>query len=814
MDRIMSRAQGRSDDNAEAVAKRFETYQQKNLPVIAYYEQFGKVRRIDANRDVLDVYEDTRAAMLPQISCIIGPKASGKTTLGKSLCERTNMKLINFNQFLEEQNLNDCDEEQQTSALIKQLSQEICPRILLEDFPQSEFQGKFFIKNCVPPSRVFSLECSKDTCQERMIGLAQRDASYQASAILSKRIRSYNESAKKLLPYLAASTNYKVVSTEQNFDQAFKQLCSYVEPTVLLVRPGGNPDSFEKRSQIIEELKQSKGFKELNVFALIKEETERNTEVGREISEQISAGKDQTRDLDHLIVRMLKKNIYSGIESRDKFILTDFPDTIKQAQEFEMACSRLTAIIFAAGGDSSSPIVEIIDNGISIESIDSLLQKEHRLKMMRSWDESTFNEHLGSRTEWAIVMGQSLSGKSLVAKLIAENTKGKVIDVAAVAEAIRPRLETEEGPFEGPIPAAEVEKDISALISADRDAGERYFYLIDGQHHETVEEAATFLLNTLGRPAYLINCQADAKEIEGRFKTKNEITEDLGEEDAQALKDKAAKAIEDMQKLRTCWDSIINRVTQIEFDTGCSKESLIAEIRSKFCAKVILVNHERRFSVDTACSNLAIKYNLIYMSVYQLIKKEVLAQTPLGRALEASNRPKGLDFGPVIVKSDPFDEHKWSAAHFDQNLVMQLVQEKIQETRTNQRFILLEGLCNSSKLESRDERLQLRTMDEFFAIQRNIGEVVGVIGLQNEKESQQFEIPDDMIEMPVVEETKEEVKVDGEGGEGEEAAPEGEEGEAKKPAWKHTDYKWTVTNGNSKNLPQLFKDYMGLRANF
>ena len=89
------------------------------MPVVNYYEQFGKVRRIDATRDPLEVYEDTRAAMLPQISCIIGPKASGKTTLGSALCERTNMKLLNYNEFVTSQNLGECDEETKTMALIK-----------------------------------------------------------------------------------------------------------------------------------------------------------------------------------------------------------------------------------------------------------------------------------------------------------------------------------------------------------------------------------------------------------------------------------------------------------------------------------------------------------------------------------------------------------------------------------------------------------------------------------------------------------------------------------------------------------------------
>lgn len=109
--------------------------------------------------------------------------------------------------------------------------------------------------------------------------------------------------------------------------------------------------------------------------------------------------------MDHLIVKMLKKIIFSGNESDNKYILTDFPDTIKQAQEFERECSKLTAVIFAAGGNDAQYTIEIVDNGLAIESIDSLMQKEHRLKTMRTWDESMFNEHLGNKTEWAIVLG-------------------------------------------------------------------------------------------------------------------------------------------------------------------------------------------------------------------------------------------------------------------------------------------------------------------------------------------------------------------------------------------------------------------------
>lgn len=289
---------------------------------------------------------------------------------------------------------------------------------------------------------------------------------------------------------------------------------------------------------------------------------------------------------------------------------------------------------------------------------------------MRAWDEGTFNDHLGNKTEWGIMMGQSLSGKSLVGKIVADMKGGKIIDMMAISEAIRPRLENEGEPFEGRIPDAEVEKDVLALIEADKTAGEKFFYLIDGQHHETIEAAATFFASNLGTPSCIITCTADIKEIEQRYKDKNEIAEDLGEEDAQALKDKAAAAAEDGQKLLACWSDIISRVEQITFKTDVSKEAMTADVRSKFCAKVILVNHEKRIEVDTACSNLAIKYNMLYMSVYQLIKQEICAETALGRALLSSKRQKGMDFGPVAKDVDPFEEAEYSAVHFDQTLIM------------------------------------------------------------------------------------------------------------------------------------------------
>lgn len=36
---------------------------------------------------------------------------------------------------------------------------------------------------------------------------------------------------------------------------------------------------------------------------------------------------------------------------------------------------------------------------------------------------------------------------------------------------------------------------------------------------------------------------------------------------------------------------------------------------------------------------------------------------------------------------------------------------------------------------------------------------------------------------------------------------DGDDGAEKKVVWKPTDYRWTLTNGKARNLPQLCRDY-------
>ncbi|GAB4856131.1 bifunctional uridylate/adenylate kinase [Ancistrocladus abbreviatus] len=61
--RLLNRNQGRVDDNFEIIRKRFKVYTESTLPVVNYYSIKGKVRKIDAERPVEEVFGSIKAVL-------------------------------------------------------------------------------------------------------------------------------------------------------------------------------------------------------------------------------------------------------------------------------------------------------------------------------------------------------------------------------------------------------------------------------------------------------------------------------------------------------------------------------------------------------------------------------------------------------------------------------------------------------------------------------------------------------------------------------------------------------------------------------
>lgn len=164
-------------------------------------------------------------------------------------------------------------------------------------------------------------------------------------------------------------------------------------------------------------------------------------------------------------------------------------------------------------------------------------------------------------------------------------------------------------------------------------------------------------------------------------------------------------------------------------------EEVTNEIRNTFAPKIVLINHEKALPVDTVCSNLALKYNFLYLSVYQLIKDNVTKKTELGVKLAATKRNR--KFAPSFSQiRDDFDERTYSPIHYDMALVTQLIKKTINERLTNQSHVLLEGMCNNDYLQDEADQMELRIMDDFFTLEQNVFPVGAVFRLTYKEESE------------------------------------------------------------------------------
>ena len=765
--------------------------------VIEKYKLFGKVRFIDANQEIEDVYRDVKHALLPEIFFLIGPKASGKTTVGSTLAFKTNMLHMKFDDFAKKNSLSDADDETLVFTLIKSLLNEVSPRILIEGFPRNQIQARLFAKNCTTPAKVFYLKCSKDTWQERMIALGKDHPNYISSSILSKYIKEFHDESPLLISYLKDNTNFYEVNCDKDLASVNKQISEIVEPTIIHIRSGTNN---ELKKTMITQLVSHHGFINLEVNTLIRFETERRTDVGQEFFSIVSAGKIIPADM---IVKMLRKIIYSG-QHHHKFILNGFPDIIEQVNEFEKNCARISAIFLTTNEGES--IVEIKNNNLTLFNIDALFQKEFRLKIIDSWDYNRFSEMLGTKTDTIIVTGTWTSGKSTVWKYLQSSFGYHIVDYNQALEECKKKHEGDEEPPET-IPTNEVIDQLLNNLSKLKQTHSKFvfdtFPGTNANHFDSV-------LDFLGIPDYVFHVDCDLAVRKKRYLASVEA-EEWTEEHEEQTKSLGGNTNIFLDHIRQKYAGVSpDRFRILEFNL--SGDSMKKQINDELSPKVILVSHDKRLASDTTCANLAIKYNLIYVSVYQLIRKHIESNSEFGRKLLETKKPREIKINSQT--KDEFQEVDYSAIHFDFPVVLKLIKSTINDTLRNQKYILLEGLCNANKLIKEDDILELRPMDELVEIEREIGEIVAIASLKFNQETENIE--DNEVEYEEFPEPPpvEEKKVEGEGeGEAEKIKQPEDEGEGeKKDDFKVEEYQWTITNKRPKNLAQVYLQLKGANS--
>ena len=84
-----------------------------------------------------EVYAQTKKALLPQCMLLVGPKASGKTSVAKLLETKIASKSIDYAKFLVENALTDQLDEDKIGKFIQHLARDRANSVVLENFPEN-----------------------------------------------------------------------------------------------------------------------------------------------------------------------------------------------------------------------------------------------------------------------------------------------------------------------------------------------------------------------------------------------------------------------------------------------------------------------------------------------------------------------------------------------------------------------------------------------------------------------------------------------------------------------------------------------------
>lgn len=233
---------------------------------------------------------------------------------------------------------------------------------------------------------------------------------------------------------------------------------------------------------------------------------------------------------------------------------------------------------------------------------------------MNCWDFAVFQEKLGNKVEYGVLLGQSFAGKSTLAAKMKADMDYCIIDMKAITEVVRESMKSEEGePYEGDIPIESVEKEVASMINKSQ-AGDKKKFLFDGFTHKTADDFVKFL-DQFGMPSFVLKLNTGEKYLKERYCKKNEI-EEFPEDQLEAFKEQQDVDVKAKEVFDGAYLAYPTRCTMLELDTGSSLETTSKQLLTLFSPQVILINHEKRLAIDTVCSNLAIKYNMIYISAY------------------------------------------------------------------------------------------------------------------------------------------------------------------------------------------------------
>ncbi|PFX19436.1 Adenylate kinase isoenzyme 5 [Stylophora pistillata] len=268
----------RPDDNVETIKKRFTTFVEKTLPVIGHYEDLSKVKKIDANRSVDEVFTEVRAlfgALPPKqaqtirrkkkkkvvsneeedeyefvefsgqrIVFVLGGPGSGKGTQCSRIVEKFGYTHLSTGDLLRAEIEGGGERGQKLAKVMEEgnlVPQEVViqllkdamlkhpdsPGFLIDGFPREISQGVQFEDEVAECHFILFFECSEEVMEERLIKRGETSGRVDDNAeTIKKRFRTFMEKTVPVLEKYEEKNKVKRVDATRSVDEVFVDVCA------------------------------------------------------------------------------------------------------------------------------------------------------------------------------------------------------------------------------------------------------------------------------------------------------------------------------------------------------------------------------------------------------------------------------------------------------------------------------------------------------------------------------------------------------------------------------------------------------------
>ncbi|KAJ8301006.1 hypothetical protein KUTeg_022525 [Tegillarca granosa] len=387
--RLLGRAltSGRVDDNEETIKKRLKTFHDITTPVIDYYQKKDKVRKINAEGGVDDVFVEveklfTDASVLKNCKVIfVVVRVVVKVTQCDQIVQKYGYTHLSTGDLLREEvasgselgkELSQIMEKGQLVPLdvvLKLLKNAMISKastskgFLIDGYPREMEQGVRFEKEVTECSFVLCFDVSDETMTKRLLNRALTSGRADDNEeTIKKRLKTFHDITTPVIQHYEKQNKVKKIKAEMDtkieevfaevqkifneFDTGSKQAKekksekgALKDAKVLFVIGGPGSGKGTQCEKIVEKY----GFCHLSSGDLLRAEVASGSERGKKLNEIMEKG--ELVPLDE-VLQLLREAMEAKLSETKCFLIDGYPRELEQGKRFENEVAPCTCVLY------------------------------------------------------------------------------------------------------------------------------------------------------------------------------------------------------------------------------------------------------------------------------------------------------------------------------------------------------------------------------------------------------------------------------------------------------------------------------------